>query len=83
MAFDQFRGRLLSFNTASQETEICVSQLHRLIAAGHIAATKLGYKMTRIDGDSLADFLTKRLTEPRPPRGKYAKAKTSELAGQA
>ncbi|WP_374343960.1 helix-turn-helix domain-containing protein [Azonexus sp.] len=83
MAFDQFRGRLLSPTTAARETEICVSQLYRWISSGYITATKLGYKMTRIDGDSLADFLTSRMDEPRPPRGKYAKAKIGELAGQA
>jgi hypothetical protein len=39
--------------------------------------------MTRIDGDSLADFLTSRIAAPRPPRGKHAKAKSTDLAGQA
>lgn len=83
MAFDQFRGRLLTLETASKETEACVSQIHRWIRDGKIKAAKLGYKMTRIDGDSLADFLTAKLTEPRPPRGRYAKPSTTELAGQA
>lgn len=80
MAFDNFRGRALSLETASTDTEVSVSQLHRWISAGHIKAVKLGYRMTRIDGDSLADFLTSRISAPRPPRGRAAKAAISQLA---
>jgi hypothetical protein len=33
-----------------------------------LIAYKLGARMTRIDGDSLADFLTAKLSEPcKPP----------------
>jgi hypothetical protein len=73
MAFDQFRGRALSPDTVATDTDSCVSQVHRWISAGHIKAVKLGYRMTRVDGDSLADFLTSRLSAPRLPRGKAAK----------
>ena len=84
MAFDHFRGRAFSLKTASTDTEISVSQLHRLISAGAIKAAKLGYRMTRIDGDSLADFLTSRIDQDRTPRGKAAKKHTAvELAGRA
>jgi hypothetical protein len=83
MAFDNFRGRALSPETAAMGADCSVSQIHRLVAAGKIKAAKLGYRMTRLDGDSFADFLTSRLDEPRPPRGKHAKPKTSELAPQA
>ncbi len=83
MAFDNFRGRALSPETAAIGADCSVSQIHRWVSAGKIKAAKLGYRMTRIDGDSLADFLTDQLTEPRPPRGKHAKPKTNELAGQA
>lgn len=83
MAFDNFRGRALSPEAAATGADCSVSQIHRWVAAGLIKAAKLGYRMTRIDGDSFADFLADRLDEPRPPRGKHAKQKTSELVGQA
>lgn len=73
MAFDQFRGRMLSPETTAESTEASVSQVHRWISAGKINAVKLGYRMTRIDGDSLADFLTSHLSAPRPARGKALK----------
>lgn len=74
MAFDQFRGRVLSPESTAESTDSCVSTVHRWISAGEIKAVKLGYRMTRIDGDSLADFLTRKLSTPRPPRGKCIKA---------
>lgn len=83
MAFDKFRGRALSPETVATETDASVSQVHRWISAGKIKAAKLGVRMTRVDGDSLADFLTAKLGDPRPPRGKHAKPNTSKLAGQA
>lgn len=73
MAFDNFRGRALAPETVATETDSSVSQVHRWISSGKIKAAKLGPRMTRIEGDSLADFLTIRLSEPRPPRGKHAK----------
>ena len=83
MAFDDFRGRAISPENAAIGADCSVSQVHRWVAEGKIKAAKLGYRMTRIDGDSFADFLTERLAAPRPPRGKHAKAKSTELAGQA
>jgi hypothetical protein len=83
MAFDQFRGRILSPEKTADSTESSISQVHRWIREGKIKAAKLGYRMTRIDGDSLADFLTSKLGEPRPPRGKHAKNTSIELASQA
>lgn len=81
MAFDNFRGRALSLETVSHDAEVSVSQLHRWISAGHIKAVKLGYRMTRIDGDSLADFLTSRIASQRLPRcRRAAKAALSQLA---
>ena len=62
MAFDQFRGRMLSPETTAESTESSISQVHRWISDGKIRAAKLGYRMTRVDGDSLADFLTSRLS---------------------
>lgn len=84
MAFDNFRGRALSPETVATETDASVSQVHRWISAGKIKAAKLGHRMTRVDGDSLADFLTSRIDQGREPRGKAAKKHTAiELAGQA
>jgi len=80
MAFDSFRGRALAPKTVCAEADFSLPQIHRWIREGKIKATKLGYRMTRIDGDSLADFLTDNLGKPRPPRGK---AKLTELTGQA
>jgi hypothetical protein len=83
MAFDQFRGRVLSLDTISTDSDISVSQLHRWMRDGHIKVIKLGYRMTRIDGDSLADFLTSRIAVPRPPRCKRIKTDSCELNSQA
>ncbi|MBL8421654.1 MAG: helix-turn-helix domain-containing protein [Dechloromonas sp.] len=73
MSFEQHRGKALSPETVATATDSSVSQVHRWIREGKIKAAKLGYRMTRIDGDSLADFLTGRLSTPRPPRGKAMK----------
>lgn len=83
MAFDNFRGRAISPENAAIGSDCSISQVHRWISEGKIKATKLGYRMTRIDGDSLADFLTGRLGEPRPPRGKHINAHSNELDSQA
>lgn len=83
MAFDQFRGRMLSPETTAESTESSISQVHRWISAGKIRAAKLGYRMTRVDGDSLADFLTSRLSAPRTPRGKAAKLVAVDCAAQS
>lgn len=80
MAFDQFRGRALSPETIADDTDTSVSTVHRWISDGKITAVKLGYRMTRIDGDSLADFLTSRLSSPRPPRGKALKKTSNNKA---
>ncbi len=83
MAFDQYRGRAMAPETVATCTDASVSQVHRWISAGKIKAAKLGHRMTRIDGDSLADFLTSRLDQGREPRGKAAKKHTAlELASQ-
>lgn len=79
MAFEQFRGRMLSPESAAKSTEASISQVHRWIKDGKIKAAKLGYRMTRIDGDSLADFLTSRIAASRPPRGK-ALAQSNSLS---
>lgn len=83
MALEQIKGRMLSIDNASKLTETSISQVHRWIKDGKIKAAKLGYRMTRIDGDSLADFLTSRLDAPIPPRGKHAKPKSGSFVAQS
>ena len=70
---EDLRGRLLSKQSASMQIESSICYLDRLIRAGKIKAVRLSPKMTRIDGDSLADFLEKQATIPSTPRGKAAK----------
>lgn len=57
MPFEQFRGRMISPKTCAAELENTQGTIHRWIKAGKIRAVKLSEKCTRIDGDSLADFL--------------------------
>lgn len=83
MAFDQFRGRMISPETTAKSTEVSISQVHRWISAGKIKAVKLGYRMTRIDGDSLADFLTSRLPSGRPYRGGAANNLNGDIPAHA
>lgn len=73
MAFDHFRGRILSPDSVANCADVSISQVHRWIRARQIISVKLGYRITRIDGDSLANFLESRLSTPRSPRGKHAK----------
>jgi excisionase family DNA binding protein len=80
MAFEQFRGRIMSPETVAESTDSSISNVHRWISSGKIKAVKIGYRMTRIDGDSLADFLTSRLSAPRPARGKNLKQSVANSA---
>lgn len=54
---ETFKGRMISPKMAAKA--VCASEctIHRWIAAGKISAVKLSEKCTRIDGDSLANFL--------------------------
>lgn len=83
MAFDHFRKRLLALKPLSKDIQLSISQLHRLIADEKIKAVKIGYRATRIDGDSLADFLESRQITQRQPRGKHLNPKAAESATQA
>lgn len=73
MAFDQFRGRLLSPAAVADDVGVSVCQIHRWITAGKIVATRLGHRITRVDGDSLAQFLTNSMESPGYRRGKSKK----------
>lgn len=80
MSYETLRGRQLAPETCAAALDVSVSQVHRWISAGKIKATKLGLRCTRIDGDSVADFLISQQSVPRIPRGKAAKLLPSELA---
>jgi predicted site-specific integrase-resolvase len=61
--------------------------IHRWIREGKIKAVKLSSRCTRIDGDSLAEFLSARIFHPgskeaQPDQLKRKKNTAIELAGQ-
>lgn len=90
MGFNQFRGRLIAPQTGAEELEISEATIHRWIRNGSIKAAKPSSRCTRIDGDSLADFLESRTVkvgekQEQPAALKRSKrtATITELAGQA
>lgn len=72
MAFENLRGRQFAPGSCARALDVSISQVHRWIRSGEIAAVKLGVRCTRIDGDSVAEFLARRQEVPRQPRGKAA-----------
>ena len=83
MLYDSLRGRQLAPETCAAALDVSVSQIYRWISDGKIMAVKLWHRCTRIDGDSVAEFLTSRQAVPRTPRGSAAKRSASELVAQA
>lgn len=93
MAYDQFRGRLIAPQTCADELEVSEFTVHRWIRNGSIKAVKPSSRCTRVDGDSLADFLSSRTVNPGCKEDQPAQLKTYtakrgknsaiELAGQA
>lgn len=93
MGYEQFRGRMIAPQTCAEALDNSEFTIHRWIREGKIKAVKLSSRCTRIDGDSLADFLAERAFNPgtkeaQPEPLKQAstqrkKPKTSELASQA
>ena len=73
MITENLRGRLIAKQSAAIQIESSICYLDRLIRAGKIKAVRLSPRMTRIDGDSLADFLEQQAAIPSTPRGKAAK----------
>lgn len=73
MLIDELRGRLHAKKPLAIQLDSSVCTLDRWIRAGKIKAVRLSPKMTRIDGDSLADFLEQQANIPSTPRGKAAK----------
>lgn len=61
---EQFRGRMLAPQACAEALDNSEHTIHRWIKDGKIKAVKIGHRMTRIDGDSLADFLLARAIEP-------------------
>ena len=72
MLIDDLRGRLHAKKSAAIQIDASVCYLDRLIRDGKIKVVRLSPKMTRIDGDSLADFLEQQANVPSTPRGKAA-----------
>lgn len=79
MAYENFRGRQFSPSSLAEALDVSTSQVHRWASAGEIVAINLGMRCTRIDGDSVAEFLIRRQEKPRTPRGK-ALVKSNSLA---
>lgn len=61
---EQFRGRMISPKACAKMLDNSEHTIHRWIKGGKIKAVKMGYRMTRVDGDSLADFLESRAVIP-------------------
>lgn len=61
---ENFRGRMLAPSAVAEALGNSEATVHRWIKAGKVAAVRLGYRMTRVDGDSLANFLQGAKIEP-------------------
>ena len=73
MLTDELRGRLLTKQFSASKIQSHPCTVDRLIRDGKIKAVRLSPKMTRVDGDSLADFIEQQAAIPSTPRGKAAK----------
>lgn len=60
-----FRGRMIPPKAAANATSTSECTIHRWIRSGKIRAVKLSEKCTRIDGDSLADYMQSCLVSPK------------------
>lgn len=87
--FKQFRGRLIAPQTGAEELDVSEATIHRWIRNGFIKAVKPSSRCTRIDGDSLADFLDSRTfaagskqEQPGALKRSRNTASIVELAGQ-
>ena len=72
MSYEQFRGRMIPPQTCAKALDNSEFTIHRWIRDGKIKAVKLSARCTRIDGDSLADYLSACVITPRPKVGKEA-----------
>ncbi len=55
--FDQYRGRMIAPQACAKELGISEFTIHRWIREGKIQAVKLSSRCTRVDGNSLADYM--------------------------
>lgn len=73
MSYDFLRGRQLAPESCANLLDVSLSQVYRWISGGEIIVTRLGPRCTRVDGDSVADFLLRRQSVPGQPRGKHSR----------
>lgn len=92
--FDQYRGRMIAPQACAKELGLSEFTVHRWVREGKIQAVKLSSRCTRIDGNSLADYMMANTFVPgekeeqpeqfrNHSRKKNGKRSTTELAGQA
>jgi excisionase family DNA binding protein len=88
VSFDQYRGRMIAPQACARELGLSEFTIHRWIRDGKIGAVKLSARCTRIEGDSLADYMTANrfvpgIKEAQPDQLKRSRRTSIELAGQA
>jgi hypothetical protein len=88
VSFDQFRCRMIAPQACARELGLSEFTIHRWIRDGKISAVKLSARCTRIDGNSLADYMAANRFVPgekeaQPDQLKRQKNTAIELAGQA
>lgn len=97
MAYDKLRGRALPIGTVAELVSVHKDTVRRWVKEDQIKAINFGARCTRIDGDSLADFMTRKtvgktagpacaVAQQAPAgtkAGKRRKASSRDLAGQA
>lgn len=71
------RGRLLPKQEAATYSGASLSWIDRRIKAGEVEAIRMSAKMTRVVGDSLADYLDSKAGAPSIPRGKAIKGRVA------
>ena len=85
--FDLFRDRMIAPQACARELGVSEFTIHRWIREGKIKAVKLSARCTRIEGNSLADYMAANRFVPgakeEQPEQLRAKPKNSEFAGQA
>lgn len=78
MGYEHFRGRMLAPQSCAEALDNSEFTIHRWIREGKIRAVKLSSRCTRIDGDSLADFLASRVFNPGQSREQPEPLKRSQ-----
>ena len=73
MSNDDLRGKLHAKQRIAEHLDASLSFVDRQIRLGVFRAVRLTPKMTRVDGDSVADYLAAKASAPSLPRGAAAK----------